>query len=97
MMEGKTNVTRRGTVYCVRVPGRWEGMSSPYHQKIVVPGIKKRWPVIMDLIIPPDSLLLCDVLEKYGKIDRVGICDGFIEIYVKEKVAAFCVQLTQYG
>lgn len=51
----------------------------------------------MDLIIPPDSLLLCDVLEKYGKIDRVGICDGFIEIYVKEKVAAFCVQLTQYG
>lgn len=51
----------------------------------------------MDMVVPSDSLLLCDVLEKYGKIDRVEIREGFIEIYVKEKVASFCVQLTQYG
>ena len=96
-MEGKTNATRSGTVYCVRIPDRWDGMSPPYHQKIAVPGLKSRWPVVMDMLIPADRTLLRDVLAKYGKIDRIEIREGFIEIYAKEEVAHFCVQLTQYG
>ena len=51
----------------------------------------------MDMLIPADRTLLRDVLAKYGKIDRIEIREGFIEIYAKEEVAHFCVQLTQYG
>lgn len=73
------------TTETITLGTNWLGNSSPYTQKIALPGVLETDTPIITILPPTDYAEAESVLEEYGKIYRVDTQDGYLEFYAYKK------------